>query len=604
MVYLLPQNYLQWTLLSGAFLVAVALRLPGLTAELNHDEAFTWLSFASQPYVQIISDYSLPNNHLFHTLLVRLSTQTFGQTEWAMRLPALLAGILAIPAIYLLGRAFSANTATGLIAAWLLALAPIHISYSRMARGYSLLVLCTILSILALHQALKGPHRAWWSLFVPSAFLSTYTLPSGALHLAALGSWGLFVSWREGKKPYATLGFHALTGALLVCCYWPLRADLVQATAKWGVAIDGDLTILFQLLSDVAQLCAGGPWPQLLLPIALLGFALLVRRRNSEALYLVAVWTLPFVLALALGTAGQPRSYLFLLPSFILALALATAWFQRYRLIFALALLVPYAASYRPSTGTASYAATEHYLRQTPSQSRVVVTPFIMGIPLWYYAQTPIIDGLEKALSTHHIEDLLVATHVDDDRFSLAHYLASGNIGYDSRYVSFARGSFAKLHQAGHVVLNRITNKGQRIFPRQPQQEWKQVDTAVHLSGGDKFLSHWPSMRITNPAAAPFALYSAERFSLPDSGLVVLSYALTEPDTRATLYAFESGQIVAMEMLRTSETGQRHSPEGRTWFLESHIAPIRPGVSYGVYIRGNAANEQYLADLFCMFFPY
>ena len=90
----------------------------------------------------------------------------------------------------------------------------------------------------------------------------------------------------------------------------------------------------------------------------------------------------------------------------------------------------------------------------------------------------------------------------------------------------------------------------------------------------------------------------------PDSGLVVLSYALSDPDTRITLYVVDGGKVVPMEMSRTVETTTRSDPGGRTWFLESHFTSVRPEAYYGVYIRGSASGEQYLSDLFCTFFNY
>ena len=60
---------------------------------MRFDEAFTFLRFASQPLLEGLTTYAEPNNHLFHTLLVHISTSLFGDQPWAIRLPALLAGV-------------------------------------------------------------------------------------------------------------------------------------------------------------------------------------------------------------------------------------------------------------------------------------------------------------------------------------------------------------------------------------------------------------------------------------------------------------------------------------------------------------------------------
>ena len=53
--------------------------------------------FASLPLVDIFTSYHLPNNHILHTLCVRAATNVLGDAEWSLRLPALLAGVLAVP---------------------------------------------------------------------------------------------------------------------------------------------------------------------------------------------------------------------------------------------------------------------------------------------------------------------------------------------------------------------------------------------------------------------------------------------------------------------------------------------------------------------------
>lgn len=603
MTRLLPQTCLQWTLLVGACLAAGLLRIPGLAAELNHDEAFTWLSFASQSYSHIVTDYSLPNNHIFHSVLVRLSAQVFGSAEWVLRLPAFIGGWLTVPAFYLLGRAFAGRVETGLVAAWILTFLPVHIHYAQMARGYTLLVLGSALTLLAVHQVLQNRCRWWWGLFIPCGFLTGYTVPSGGLHLLALGVWTLMVLRRDLRQLCEALAAHALVGVLLIVGYWPLRHAFPAAVAKWGITVDSDPTILIRLIGEIARLLGGNPWPLLVILVALLGFSRFVYSRHLALPYIAGVWILPIIVALFVGSAGPPRTYLFLLPAFVLCLVVAFK--GRYRVISSLALLILWTTAYRlPATAEAGYAATADYLRRDNAQSRVVIAPFIMGIPLWHYAQEPIANGLARAMSTHQVDELLVATHVTDARFVLGRFLTSGNINYDSRYMEFSGDSFAQAHQVGHVVLNRFSGRGQRVFPPKLVQEWKQSGTAVDLGAGPTAFSHWPSMELTHPEAEPFALHSGERFSSPDSGLVVLSYALSDPDTRITLYFVDRGKVVPIEMSRTVETAQYADPEGGTWFLESHFAPVQPETYYGVYIRGSAVEKQYVADLFCTFFKY
>ena len=67
------------------------------------------------------TDYHLPNNHVFHSILVYFSTRIFGIQPWAVRLPAFTAGVLLVPAAYWLAkRLYDRWTALGaaLLVAW------------------------------------------------------------------------------------------------------------------------------------------------------------------------------------------------------------------------------------------------------------------------------------------------------------------------------------------------------------------------------------------------------------------------------------------------------------------------------------------------------
>lgn len=82
-------------------------------------------------------------NSPFYFSIVRISIMTFGESEFALRLPSVLAGIFSIYLVYVLGRkAFSHETA--LMAAWCFALNPWFIDQSQNARAYSLAVCFTL----------------------------------------------------------------------------------------------------------------------------------------------------------------------------------------------------------------------------------------------------------------------------------------------------------------------------------------------------------------------------------------------------------------------------------------------------------------------------
>src|SRR5215212_9542999 len=107
-------------ILGGITLLGLLLRMLDLNKSIAYDEAYTFIHFASRPFKHILADYSAPNNHIFHTILVGIVYRLFGGEAWVLRLPAFVAGILMIPSMFITARRFfsryQALAAAGLIA--------------------------------------------------------------------------------------------------------------------------------------------------------------------------------------------------------------------------------------------------------------------------------------------------------------------------------------------------------------------------------------------------------------------------------------------------------------------------------------------------------
>lgn len=168
-------------------ILTIGIRILFLSHPIAFDEATTYINYATRPLVEAISNYSAPNNHLFHTLLVHLAIQ-FGHDEWIIRLPAFLAGVALVPVTYLLGRRLY-NADTGLLAAALVAASSALIEYSTNARGYTLLTLFSLLSMLTSTYLMERESRWLWVLFALLAALGAYTIPIMLYPVAGTAVW-------------------------------------------------------------------------------------------------------------------------------------------------------------------------------------------------------------------------------------------------------------------------------------------------------------------------------------------------------------------------------------------------------------------------------
>jgi hypothetical protein len=102
--------------------LSIALRLPYLFQPGSSDEVRGYYAWTARPFVLAISDYRAPQ-HLLYTLLDYPVVRLLGNAEWAIRLPAFLAGI-CLPMLMLgIGRKWFGRTA-GFWGAVLLATTP------------------------------------------------------------------------------------------------------------------------------------------------------------------------------------------------------------------------------------------------------------------------------------------------------------------------------------------------------------------------------------------------------------------------------------------------------------------------------------------------
>jgi hypothetical protein len=200
--------------------LGVIRRLAYIERPMLHDEAYTVMSFADTLF-HAMTDYSLPNNHIFHTILVNLSEKTFGFSPWAVRLPAFLAGSLLIPAVYLFAKRFY-DHCTGLVAAVLVAFSPSLIDYSTNARGYTLVALFTLLTLTLGNYVRKEKNLFAWGLLVIFSTLGLYTVPVMLFPFGVLFVWLFLENLAADPFPYPSkknFFYHWLIAGLLTALF-------------------------------------------------------------------------------------------------------------------------------------------------------------------------------------------------------------------------------------------------------------------------------------------------------------------------------------------------------------------------------------------------
>ena len=303
---------------------------------------------------------SHPPGYLF---LMRLMGAT-NPAEWFLRLPAMLSGVVAVVAIWALGRKLLGRV-EGLLAAFLLSLSPLHLEYSQEAHSYALFAALSTLMLVALVVAAgreTEPDRlanrrlarwlATWLGFIVASILALhvhyYAIAPVALSLLIFPCFLLAASpgpvtslWRDRAKRRALLN---LVIALVIVALLFLPQVISQLSGSGSTAaarasaietgsLEREFSLSLATFGDtvLAFITNRTPWsvdPLFVLAVAglwLAGLLWLLRRRPAVAVAFL-LWTLlPLPLlawfAYQTGFSFAPRRLIFILPVFILTVA-------------------------------------------------------------------------------------------------------------------------------------------------------------------------------------------------------------------------------------------------------------------------------------------
>ncbi|MFN8475122.1 MAG: glycosyltransferase family 39 protein [Anaerolineae bacterium] len=172
---------------------------------LEPDEIVTsWIVFApnlGEGVGRLLNDSHPP---LYPVLAVIWTGWLGADGLWGLRLLSLAASLLTLPLLYQLGRRL-ASPAVGLVAMALLAISPFHTALSPLARGYSLMIMLAVLSLLLLVRS--EDRRGWTSLalVVVVNVVLVYVHYYGVFFVIAEAVYVVVVGFRT-RGPWASLG--------------------------------------------------------------------------------------------------------------------------------------------------------------------------------------------------------------------------------------------------------------------------------------------------------------------------------------------------------------------------------------------------------------
>jgi hypothetical protein len=192
-------------------------RLLLINRPIEYDEAYTVMAFAHSPFRILIADYHVPNNHIFHTILVRIAVLLLGSQPWQVRMPVLLAGMLLILFVFWLGRTLYAGD-VGYLSAAIVAFLPDMVQRSVSARGYVIVALLSVAAFLLAHYLVRHRNHFAWSLLVLLCALGFYTVPIMLFPFGFLLVWMLMYTPYLDRMQYSALAWvvHLIAAGVMV----------------------------------------------------------------------------------------------------------------------------------------------------------------------------------------------------------------------------------------------------------------------------------------------------------------------------------------------------------------------------------------------------
>ena len=439
--------------LAAILLLAIAVRIPFLVHGLWFDEIAAIGDFTKYGPGPILGSWFTPSNHVLQSLLSWLSDQAFGTSEATLRLPSLLAGLVAVVAVHAaarrvaIGATPSATRAgfadlAGLLAALAMALMPVAVLESTEARGYSLVMAFTAISIWAFVRGVQQGDSWTWALLAISGALAVWShfvavvvmLSVGLVAALDLGaaSIGRGAAGRAGEssesraarrsRDLSALTAFVMSGALACALLAPLLPDVLdtreqfRASATASAPAAGAAPALASGASNASALgtptlasaeglrvllTLTGTWAAALPPLAasipgalllVIGCVCAARARSSRLALGAALSGLPILLLIVIvgGSWTYARFASFVIPGAAIAIGLgaaaALAWNRRAGAALVALAAASYAMELSLLPPRQPYLEAMDEAASRATRRDIVVDASIRGAPSAFYA--------------------------------------------------------------------------------------------------------------------------------------------------------------------------------------------------------------------------
>ncbi len=339
-------------------LCGAVLRLYGLDSEsLWADEGIT-VKTVSDTFAAMKQILAKAIHPPLHYLILHPLTQAFGNSEFVVRLPSAIFGIVSIFMTYRIGKLLF-DTRTGLLAAGLVALSYFQIRYSQEARNYALLNMMSLFSYYYFLNLLRQPSRKHSVGYLISTVLLLYTHVYGIFVVLAQNLYMLIrvVVSRKDVRPSLLHWLCLQSIAALLFTPW-ISVIMHHVVTRQSSGAWQKTPSLYNLAATFGVYAGSLPLLILFISILLLAAALWIfkpdemttephagrfRFTRMEPVYILLVWLgtqaiLPFFLSQVMTSFYRYRYTIAASIAFYLLVTLGLRQLQRTRFLLPVAL--------------------------------------------------------------------------------------------------------------------------------------------------------------------------------------------------------------------------------------------------------------------------
>lgn len=320
------------------FIVFYWIQKDHLRLDFWNDEIYTLKHFVFAPLTTTLSDYHVPNNHIFFNLINNIYLKIIGvdnlfdlmDKPYLIRLLPFIYSIITILYVYFLGEKFF-NSAIGILSVIILLSSISFFNFGLQLRGYSLSMMLLTMIIFYSLKYLETKEKRDSIFIIILSFLAFYTVPVNIYPILGVFIFfftkGIFLKYKQLKTnslDYFKISFFLFLGLFIgFIFYLPMFRQVFFNEYVVSHKLF-NLEVFQKLLPDVWRFFLGKKLViNILIGIGFIGSFFIKKStfRKDENILLWAVFLAPFLISFIRGEYIPDRALSMLIPIFSILIA-------------------------------------------------------------------------------------------------------------------------------------------------------------------------------------------------------------------------------------------------------------------------------------------